>query len=66
MKTGTVKFFNEAKGYGFITETAAGKDYFVHANQLKGLKLYKDNKVNFDIRETEKGPEAVAVSIIAE
>jgi CspA family cold shock protein len=57
---GKVKFFNEQKGFGFITETGTGKEYFVHAtNSLDHLK--KDDEVEFDLEEGKKGPKAVNV-----
>ena len=39
--TGTVKFFNEAKGYGFITNDESGEDVFVHVSSLNGISLKK-------------------------
>lgn len=60
MKTGTVKFFNEAKGFGFITGED-GKDIFVHANNLNGLKLNEGDKVQFGTEETKKGLNAIDV-----
>lgn len=57
---GKVKFFNEQKGYGFITETETSKDYFVHASDcLDNLK--KDDVVLFDLKEGKKGLKAVDV-----
>jgi CspA family cold shock protein len=63
MATGRVKWFNDAKGYGFI-ETAEGKDIFVHysAIQKEGFKtLSEGQQVTFDIVEGAKGPQAANV-----
>ncbi|HEX7123765.1 MAG TPA: cold-shock protein [Gemmatimonadaceae bacterium] len=59
--TGTVKWFNEAKGFGFITPQDGSKDCFVHhsAIQGKGFKtLAEGEKVEFDLVEGKKGPAA--------
>ncbi len=58
--TGTVKFFNEAKGFGFISQDNSSKEYFVHANNLS-QPVEKNDKVAFDVREGRKGPEAYNV-----
>jgi CspA family cold shock protein len=58
--TGTVKFFNETKGFGFITQDNSQKDFFVHANNLT-QQVQQNDKVQFDIREGKKGPEAYNV-----
>ena len=57
MNTGTVKFYNDQKGYGFITPDNGGKDVFVHATALEraGLRgLREGQKVSFDTREDRK------------
>jgi CspA family cold shock protein len=66
MATGTVKWFNETKGYGFITPEEGGKDLFVHHSSLSdGLRsLAEGAKVQFDAVEGAKGPEAKAVSTV--
>lgn len=61
---GTVKFFNEGKGFGFITPDEGGKDIFVHANALNGTRLNEGDKVSFDVEEGRKGPNAVNVSVL--
>ena len=60
---GTVKFFNEGKGYGFITDDETENDYFVHITGLgEGVKLADGDKVTFDVEEGERGPKAINVS----
>jgi CspA family cold shock protein len=57
MNTGIVKFYNDQKGYGFITPDSGGKDVFVHATALEraGLRgLREGQKVSFDVREDRK------------
>lgn len=63
MKTGTVKWFNAKKGYGFINDEE-GKDIFVHfsALEMPGFKVLEEGeKVEFEIVEGEKGPQAAKV-----
>lgn len=64
MSIGTVKWFNDAKGFGFITPEDGGKDLFVHfsAIQGSGFKTLKENdKVQYDVGQGEKGPNATNV-----
>jgi len=61
MKTGIVKFYNEAKGYGFITEDTTKEDFFVHVTGLNGLQIQQNDRVEFDTQEGRKGINAVNV-----
>jgi CspA family cold shock protein len=67
MATGTVKWFNEEKGFGFITPDEAGKDLFVHHSAINGTgfkTLAEGAKVSFDPESGPKGPNATNVSVI--
>ena len=62
MTTGTVKFFNSAKGFGFISPDGGGKDVFVHASAVEaaGMRsLNEGDKVTFDVQPDPKGSKAV-------
>ena len=63
MSTGTVKFFNGEKGFGFITPDDGGKDIFVHANGLDGITIAEGDKVSYDTEEGKKGLNAVNVTM---
>ena len=63
MQEGTVKFFNEAKGYGFITPSNGGADVFVHATGLKD-KVKEKDRVSFELQNGKKGLNAVNVKLI--
>ena len=66
MANGTVKWFNERKGFGFI-EQEDGPDAFVHHSVINadGFKVLKEGeKVTFDIEQGEKGPRAVNVTVV--
>jgi CspA family cold shock protein len=63
MKTGVVKFYNEAKGFGFITEEGTGQDVFVHASGLKE-QISENDSVQFEIVDGKKGKNAVEVSVV--
>ena len=63
MSKGTVKFFNEAKGFGFITEEGVDKDHFVHISGLID-EIREDDEVSFDLEDGKKGLNAVNVKVI--
>ncbi len=63
MSTGTVKFFNTTKGFGFITPENGGKDVFVHVNGLTD-EITEGDKVSFDVEESPKGLNAVNVQVV--
>lgn len=64
MQTGTIKFFNADKGFGFITPDAGGKDVFVHANDSGGANLNEGTKVEFEVVQGKKGPQASSVRVM--
>ena len=64
MATGTVKFFNTAKGFGFITPDEGGKDVFVHANDVNGAILNEGTKVTYEVTQGKKGPQASGVKVV--
>ena len=65
-KTGTVKWFNNQKGYGFITPTECGSDLFVHMSSIlmEGYKTLTDNqKVSYQVGDSDRGPVATNVMV---
>ena len=63
METGTVKWFNHKKGFGFIARENSDKDLFVHHTEVEG-NINDGDKVEFEVGETEKGPNAVKVKTV--
>ncbi len=63
--TGTVIFFNESIGYGFITNDETGKDIFVHATALNGIELNEGDKVEYEEAEGRKGMVAAKVQVVS-
>ncbi|MDY0780780.1 cold shock domain-containing protein [Tenacibaculum sp. IB213877] len=63
MKQGTVKFFNESKGFGFITEKGTNTDHFVHISGLVD-DVNEGDEVEFELKEGKKGLNAVNVKVI--
>jgi len=61
MSTGTVKFFNDTKGFGFITPDDGGSDLFVHISAIESGQITDNDKVEFEVGEGQKGPCAVQV-----
>ena len=67
MATGTVKWFSDEKGYGFITPDEGSKDLFVHHSSIAGdgfKSLAEGARVQFEQREGAKGPEATDVALV--
>lgn len=65
MATGKVKFFNNEKGFGFITPDDGSKDVFVHISEVDGGQIKDDDAVEFEIGEGRKGPCAVQVKVVS-
>jgi CspA family cold shock protein len=63
MSNGTVKFFNESKGFGFIVPEDGSKDVFVHQNGLTD-RIAEGDKVSYDVEEGQKGLNAVNVKVV--
>jgi len=63
MKTGTVKFFNSSKGFGFIVDDEGGSEVFVHVSGLK-QDIKEGDKVSFELEQGKKGPNSVNVRLL--
>jgi len=63
MQEGTVKFFNETKGFGFIVPANGGQDIFVHVSGLK-TQIREKDRVTFDVQNGKKGLSAINVKVI--
>lgn len=62
MSKGTVKFFNDSKGFGFIKDSASDKEYFVHVSGLND-EVRENDEVTFDLQDGKKGLNAVNVKL---
>ncbi|MDJ1466264.1 cold-shock protein [Cytophagaceae bacterium DM2B3-1] len=62
MQSGTVKFFNETKGFGFIKSDSSNEDIFVHVSGLID-EIKENDKVTFEVQQGRKGPNAVNVQL---
>jgi CspA family cold shock protein len=63
MKNGTVKFFNESKGFGFITDSDTNEEYFVHVSGLVDH-VSEGDHVEFDLKDGKKGLNAIDVRVV--
>jgi cold shock protein len=63
MSTGTVKFFNNSKGFGFIKDGSSEKEYFVHVSGLND-EVRENDEVTFDLQEGKKGLNAINVKLV--
>jgi cold shock protein len=64
MQTGTVKWFNESKGFGFIAQDAGGADVFAHFRDIQGggfRTLQENQRVEFEVKQTDKGLQATNI-----
>ena len=66
-QTGIVKWFDDGKGFGFITPDAGGKDLFAHFSEIQGTgfkSLAENQRVEFEVKQGQKGPQAAAIRVI--
>jgi len=66
-QTGTVKWFDDGKGFGFITPDGGGKDLFAHFSEIQGQgfkSLQENQKVEFEVKQGQKGPQASNIKSI--
>ncbi len=66
-ETGTVKWFNESKGFGFIAPDNGGKDLFAHFKEIQGngfKTLAENQRVEFEVKQGEKGPMAARIKAL--
>ena len=66
-ETGTVKWFNESKGFGFIAPDGGGKDLFAHFKEIQGTgfkTLLENQRVEFDVTQGQKGPQASNILVV--
>ncbi len=63
MNKGTVKFYNDSKGFGFIKDSDSSKEYFVHSSGLKDS-IKENDEVTFELQEGKKGLNAVNVKLV--
>lgn len=63
MNTGTVKFFNNTKGYGFVKDSESGNEYFIHVSGLID-DIKENDEVAFELQEGKKGLNAVNVKLV--
>ncbi len=67
IETGTVKWFNESKGYGFISPDNGGKDLFAHFKEIQGTgfkTLLESQRVEFEVTQGQKGPQATNIRVV--
>ena len=63
MNKGTVKFYNDSKGFGFIKDSDSSKEYYVHSSGLKES-IKENDKVSFELEKGKKGLNAVNVEVV--
>ena len=63
LKTGSCKFYNDAKGFGFLVDDETKEEFFVHATGLQD-KIYENDRVSFELTQGKKGLNAINVKVI--